>query len=80
MQRLFFQPSLSIKKANSSSWWHNAMQMGLCVIWPQSSSHILHRTFRPLMTLYGVHSNEYMAHGIINDFKDNFRKDTLSDK
>lgn len=32
------------------------------------------------MTLYGVHSNEYMAHGIINDFKDNFRKDTLSDK
>lgn len=32
------------------------------------------------MTLYGVHDNEYMVHGIINDLKDNFRKDMLSDK
>lgn len=56
------------------------MQITLCVIWPQSSSHIPHMPFRSLMTLYGVHGNEYMVCGISNDLKDNFRKDMLSDK
>ena len=56
------------------------MQITLCVIWAQSSDHIPSMPFRLLITRCEIYGNECMVHEIINDLKDNFRKDTLSDK
>ena len=56
------------------------MQITLCVIWAQSSDHIPPMPFRSLITQCRIHGNECMAHEIINDIKDNFRKDIISDK
>lgn len=57
-----------------------SMQITLCVIWAQSSDHIPSMPFRLLITRCEIYGNECMVHEIINDLKDNFRKDTLSDK